>query len=140
MRTTALFVTVMGTALLVAAASPQDVKEESANRIKELKKERIAALKSVAELMTNLYQRGSGTIDDVFEAKLQALNAEADAAETAQDRIKFYENIVDLSKQYEELAIASREAARGTHATVLKMKARRLEAEITLEQAKAAKR
>jgi hypothetical protein len=42
---------------------------------------------------------------------------------------------LDSLKEYEELAKATFEAARGTELNILKIKARRLEIEIILEQA-----
>ena len=45
--------------------------------------------------------------------------------------------MVDALKQYEALADSRRQHAQGTHAAVLKIKARRLEAEVRWEQAKA---
>lgn len=144
----ALILTVMAATLLIAHASPQDrVKlsrkeqiEESAKKVKELQKERIVTLKEMADLISRLSSRsvnGRASNEEVLEARLLVLKAELDAAEKESDRITIYKNIVDELKKYEKFADAQVKFARGTVATTLKFKARRLEAEIDLERAKA---
>jgi outer membrane protein TolC len=141
----ALILTVMAAALLMSPASPQakvnlsrkDQTEESAKKIKELQKERIATLKEMADAITRLFQSGHGSFDAVLEARLLLLKAELDAAEKEADRITLYKNFVDESRKIENLAEAKVKAGRGTQASVLKVKAMRLEAEINLERAKA---
>ena len=145
MRTPALILTVTAATLLMAPASPQagvnlsrrDQAEESARKVKELQKERIATLKQMADAIARLYQSGHGSPEEVYEARLLVLEAELDAAEKGSDRITLYKSIVDVSKQFENLAEERVKTGRGTLATALKFKARRLEAEINLERAKA---
>jgi outer membrane protein TolC len=145
MRMPALILTVMAATLLMSPASPQakvnlsrkDQTEESAKRVKELQKERIATLKQIVDQTTKGYERGSVSFEEVLEARLLVLNAELDAAEKESDRITLYKNTVDVLKEYENLAEARVKAGRGTQASALKVKARRLEAEINLERAKA---
>ncbi|HEY7328655.1 MAG TPA: hypothetical protein VH592_13505 [Gemmataceae bacterium] len=152
---TALILIVLAATLPMAPASPQDranpprkeqieelppVKaqvEVPAKTIKELQKERIATLKQMAEALTTLFQRGQVSFDDYLEAQLLVLKAELDAAEKEADRITVYKNTVDLLKQYEEIAKDRFQSARGPAHSVLKVRARRLEAEIDLERAKA---
>jgi outer membrane protein TolC len=147
MRMPALILTVMAAILLMAPASPQDrVKpsskeriEESAKKVKELQKERIATLMQMADVITKLYQQGTVSFEEVYEARLMVLKAELDAAEKESDRITLFKNFVDVSKKFENLAEERVKTGRGTQASVLKVKARRLEAEINLERAKAKK-
>ena len=144
MRRPALILTVMAATLLIAPASPQDgvhpsredQTEESARKIKGLQKERIATLKEMADLNTRLFQSGHASFEAALEARVLVFEAELDAAEKESDRITLYKNLVDVLKGYEELANQRVKAARGTEASVLKVKARRLEAEINLERAK----
>ena len=144
MRTPALILTVMAATLLMAPASPQarvnlsrkDQAEESAKKVKELQKERIATLKQMADQTTKLFQHGSVSFEELCEARLLVLKAELDAAEKESDRITLYKNIVDVLKGYEKFAEERLRTAGGTEAPILKAKARRLEAEIHLEQAK----
>ena len=146
MRMPALILTVMAAALLMSPASPQakvnlsrkDQTEESAKKIKELQKERIATLKQLADITTQMFQRGNvRSFEEVLEARLLVLDAELDAAEKESDRVTLYKNMVDVLKEYETIADRMVKIAKGTQASVLKVKARRLEAEINLERAKA---
>ncbi|MBP3956228.1 hypothetical protein J8F10_13140 [Gemmata sp. G18] len=114
----------------------KDKAEESAKKIKALQKERITALKDAAEQIAALFKSGRTTADEVYEARLMALRAELDAAEKGPERVALYKSMVDVLKEYETWAVAQHQAARATAATALKVKARRLESEIHLEQAK----
>ncbi|WP_161967349.1 hypothetical protein [Fimbriiglobus ruber] len=72
---------------------------------------------------------------DHLAARMSLLKAELDAAEKESDRIALYKKTLDALKKYEEVATARKAAARGTELSTLKVKARRLEIEISLEQA-----
>lgn len=117
-------------ALLVQAPDDADKK------VKELQKERIATLKAIADLNTRLFQSGRASFEAALEARVLVFEAELESAEKESDRSKLYENLVDVLKQYEEVAKQRAKTAQGTEAAVLKVKARRLDAEIHLEQAK----
>src|SRR5262249_37787331 len=71
------------------------------------------------------------------EGRLLLLNAELDAAEKGASRITRYKSIVDVLKEGEKFAEDAVRAGGGTDVRILKVKARRLEAEINLERAKA---
>jgi hypothetical protein len=117
--------------------SSKEQAEDSAKKIKELQKERIAICQQVTELLTKLYQKGRVEIDEVIEAHQQLTEAELDAAVKLSDRVAIYKKVIEQLKLNEELAVANYHAARGTMASVLKIRARRLKAEILVEQAKA---
>ncbi len=135
------------TALLPASpASPQavaadppakDQAEASAQKVKDLQKERIATLQELVDVLTKLAQASRVEVGEATQARVLLLRAELDAAEKGADRVALYEKAVDSLRKYEELARAQVAAGRATEAAVLKVKARRLEAEIELEQAKA---
>jgi hypothetical protein len=145
MRMLALILAVMVATLPVAPASsqdkanppPKDQAEESANKIKELQKERIVTLKQLADQTTKRFQSGAVSFEEVWEARLLVLKAELDAAERQSDRVPVYKKIVDMMKEYEVVAIRHVQNAQAPGSSVLKVKARRLEAEIDLERAKA---
>jgi hypothetical protein len=145
MRMPSLILTVLAAALLMAPAIPQDrVKpspkervEESAKKVKELQKERIATLKQMVDADIRLEGRGIIPFDEVVEARLLLLNAELDAAEKESDRVTLYKNIVDELKKYETYAERRVKLAQVATVSVLKARARRLEAEINWERAKA---
>ena len=144
MRGLALILTVAVAMLPMPPASAQDKgeasssqeTEKSTDKVKELQQERIATLKAVAEMETLLYQRSKTSLEDVHEAKVLVCEAELDAAEKESDRITVLQNLVEVLKQYEELAKVRKQNAQGTEAAVLKAKARRLQAEIRLKQAR----
>lgn len=143
MKMAATFLTAVAAILSVAPASPQDgvnprAKEQieaSAQRIKDLQKERIAVLERVVEQLNALAQRAQAEPGEVMEATLLLFQARLDAAEKMADRVTLYKNLANLLKQYEEAAHQRAQAARGTEAALLKIRAKRLEAEIHLEQA-----
>lgn len=144
MKTPALIVVVMAVALVVSAANSQEAGKNPADasaKIKELQIERIGILRDLAEFSTPLLKRGTYTFDEACEAKSLLLNAEIEVAEIDAARIKLYEEFVESMNLYEEIARARKEGARGTEADVIKVKARRLEAQIAMERvrAKAAK-
>ena len=144
MRKPALILAVMAATLLMAPASPQDKvnpprkdkTEESAKKIKELQRERIATLKQMVDVNSRLREKRLASFEEVAEARLLLLNAELDAAEKESSRITLYKSIVDVLKEGEKFA-ENVVTTGGTPVRMLKVKARRLEAEINLERAKA---
>ena len=117
--------------------SPKERVEESAKKVKELQKERIATLKQMVDVNSRLQERGIASFEEVAEAKLLLLNAELDAAEKESSRITIYKSIVDVLKGGEKFAEDAVRTAGGPQVRILQVKARRLEAEINLERAKA---
>jgi outer membrane protein TolC len=71
-----------------------------------------------------------------LEASILLFKAELETAEKGSDRISLYKKIVDSLNQYEELAKVQLGVGKVTTGDVLKIKARRLEFEIQLEQEK----
>jgi hypothetical protein len=125
-------------ALLVVSADSLTARiDESTAKIKELQKERIATLRELVTLSTKLYQSARASYDEALDAQVQLLKAELDAADKASDRVALYNDFVATMKGYEKLAAAQKEAGRGTSAAILKFRAKRLEAEIQLERARA---
>ena len=138
MRTLALILTVVVAALTAATAHSQDKDktEEPAKKIKGLQKERIAALKELADVTTKMFESGRASPTEALDARLSLLQAELDASEKSSERVALYQKTVDALKEYEKGAEAQREAGRGTRVAVLKVRAKRLEVEVHLEQAK----
>lgn len=137
MRISALIVA----ASLMTAASAQEtpVKEQieaSAKKVKELQKKRIATLVDLVEQTAAAFQRAQASYEEVLEAQMLLLKARLDVAEKESERITLYEQTVAALKRCEELANARVQAGRGSHTAILKFRARRLEVEILLEQAK----
>ena len=110
--------------------------QEPGKKVKELQRERLAALEELTDQLTRLYQNARVDIDELLEARVQLFQARLDSAEKQSDRLTLYKNLVEELKQFEKIAQSRVEAAQGSVASVLKVKARRLEAEIHLEEAK----
>jgi hypothetical protein len=145
MRKLAMILAVMASTVLMAPASPQDKvnpprkdkTEESAKKIKDLQRERIATLKQLVDVNSKLREKRQVSYEDVVEARLLLLNAELDAAEKESSRITLYKRMVDVLKDGERFAENAVRIEGGPPVRILKVKARRLEAEINLERVKA---
>jgi hypothetical protein len=148
MKMPALILVAAAASLSAAPASPKDgasppTKEQikaSEQKIAELQKKRIAILKDQVDDVTQVVAlpRASGDyFGEAVEGTLLLLQAELGAAEKEADRISLYKKAAGSLKKYEELANDQVKAGNTAGATVLKIKARRLELEIRLEQAKA---
>lgn len=142
MKMLSLILTVTTAGLLAVLARAQDEANPpgkgegaAAARVKELQRERIDCLKALAEVADKLAVSARGSIEDALDAKLLLLQTEVDAARTESDRVALYRACVNTLKEYEQLADARKQAALGSEATKLRVKARRLEVEIRLQQA-----
>jgi membrane fusion protein (multidrug efflux system) len=145
MRVFALILVVAAGTLLLTSGSAQDGgsqpgKQEGqkpADKVAELQRERIATLKTMAEVEASLYKSGKTAPDAALEARVLVCEAEFDAAEQGADRVTALKGLIAVLTELEETAKASKVAAEGTEAAVLKVKARRLAAEIRLERLQA---
>lgn len=118
--------------------APAFTKEQtdSVKKVKEIQKERIATLKKAAEVSLALAQRDRLEVWEAVEDRVALLKAELEVAETEADLVTLYKKTLDDLKVYEAVAKARLEAARGSELALHKVKAKRLETEIALEQAK----
>lgn len=127
--------------VLMATAGAQSTSgepsSESKTKIAALRKERIAALKELSATSMKLAQASRIEMSEVLDDQAALLKAELEVAGTDADRIALYKASIDNLKTLEEMARAQLNAGRGTMHSVLKVKARRLEVEIQLEQTKA---
>ncbi|HEX4130244.1 MAG TPA: hypothetical protein VHZ24_09385 [Pirellulales bacterium] len=145
MKMFALILTVIAATLPLDVARAQNAVnpsrqqqiEDCAKKCKELQEQRIDVLETLVNINTVLFQSARVQFDEVYEAQSLLLEAKLDVAEKESDRIALYGKMVELLKQYEQWAEARAQRAEETQVPVLKIKARRLEAEIRLEQAKA---
>jgi outer membrane protein TolC len=145
MKMPALILVVAATLLSAGPASSQDgvnppAKEQikaSEQKIKELQKERLAALKKTVDIFTKLIRAGRDDFEDSSETRLLLLQAELGAVENEADQIALYKKAIDSLKEYEASANNQVNTGRSSATTVLRIKARRLELEIQLGQAKA---
>jgi hypothetical protein len=145
MKMSALVLTVIAATLQLVPASAQDAAnpsrqqqiEDSVKKCKELQQQRIAVLETLVETNMAMFRSARIEFDEVVEAQSLLIEAQLDAAEKESERIALYKNMVELLKQDEQYAATRVQRGEGTRAPVLKITARRLEAEIRLEQAKA---
>jgi hypothetical protein len=117
-------------------ASSKENPEASAGKIKELQQERIATLKTMIDVGSKLFTIGHLQTRELAEMRMTLLKAEVEAAEKEADRIPLYQEAVETLKGYEAIAKAAKEAAKGTELDKLAIKAKRLEVETWLEQAR----
>jgi hypothetical protein len=147
MRTPVLILAVIAATLTASAihaqerATPasEDQTDESAKRIKEQRKERVAVLKQQVEGLTTLFKDGRARVssEEVLGAMRLLIEAELEVAETDAERVDRYKRLVAVLRDHEKVAETQVRAARGLTTSVLKVKASRLQAEIYLEQAQA---
>ena len=128
-------------ALLMAAAvaqekTPREQPGASAARVNDLRKERIAALHEAADVSLKLAQNARVEVREALDDRVALLTAELDAAGEESGRAAPRKRALDALKAMEELAQARAAHGRGTQLDVLRVKARRLEVEMQVEQAK----
>jgi hypothetical protein len=116
--------------------SPNDKIDVSTRKVNELQKERIALLKSAADLSMNLAKNARIEMSQALEDRMTLLEAELESAETDPQRVSLYNNTLDSLKKLEEFAKLQFEAARGSELNLNRIKARRLKVEILLERVK----
>jgi outer membrane protein TolC len=124
------------TLILAALLAGSQDNPPADNKVKDLQKERVTVLTELVEQANTGFRTGRSSYEEVLEAQVQLLNARLDLAEKAADRVALYEGTVAVLKSYEEVAKGRVESGRGTAAAALRIRARRLEVEIRLEQAK----
>src|SRR5690349_8651566 len=102
MRIASLILAVAACTLLLLSTGAQEGKPESqkpvdkANKVEQLQQERIAALKTVVEVETELYKSGNASPEAVQEARIVVCEAEVDAAENEADRVAALKSLVEL--------------------------------------------
>jgi len=121
-----------------AAPAPKDRADEPSQAVKDLQKERIAVLKEQAETLITMFKNAHIPPDKMWVALRLLTEAELEAAGTDKERIELHKRLVTLWRQSEKWGQARVNAGRGNATAVLQPMAKRLEAEIRLEQAKIA--
>jgi outer membrane protein TolC len=117
---------------------PLAAAEQKDGKVKELLKERLATLKTLADLTVNDYKAGRVSFDRVHQAMRAVLDAELELCESAKERVTILEQAVKLAKEFETVAEAQFRIGKVTQSDVLLAKVNRLDTEIALERAKAA--
>ena len=144
MRAPALALVVVVALPGLAPAGPQDKvppprKEpaDSAQKVKDLQKERVATLKHLVDANLALFTSGRLDFNEVADSQMLLLQAVLELAEKGSERIELYKGALEVLKNHEKNAQNRLDAGRGSQSTLLRVKAKRLEIEIALEQEKA---
>ena len=110
--------------------------ENPPDKIKELQKQRAAALHDARDFVTDMFETGQATLDEVLSANLTALDADVDLAESQEQRIKLLGDALTQAREFEETISKLFQSKEANRLDVLKATARRLEREISLERAR----
>ncbi|HEV3143994.1 MAG TPA: hypothetical protein VGZ47_08935 [Gemmataceae bacterium] len=110
----------------------------SESKIKDLQKERLAALRDMARLVGERFKNGSGTLEELREANRLVFRAELDLCGSDKERVEVLEKQLAEAKNLERSAdqLVKLGGQLRTSSALL-AKADRLQAEIDLERAKA---
>jgi hypothetical protein len=141
-RTASSFLLVLAVSAGLSLGSPRAGAQEPARaeaasaKLKELQKERLAILREMVKQAAEAFRSGRASYDDVGDASRMVLQAELEQCDTDQERIAVLEKLVAEAKALEERATQIAKTGQGTFRTVLKARADRLQAEITLERVK----
>jgi outer membrane protein TolC len=125
-------------ALVVACTLPAGLRaaDKKDAKLKELLKERLATLGTLAKVATAEYQTGRGSFDRLHQVKQALLKAELEMCASDKERIKVLEEFVAQAKAYEKTAVQRYKSGVGSQSDTLMATAARLEAEIALERVK----
>ena len=132
-------VAALGTAWAATADDKKEAKPPQSDPVKALLKERLAALRKIYDLSQQAFKGGSLPLDQVLSAHLALLNGRLDLCETNAERIKAYEEMVQVAEELSKSVRTRAEAKQLTALDALKAEAQLLDVRIGLEQAKAAK-
>jgi outer membrane protein TolC len=109
----------------------QLIKNDAAE-LKELQKERIAALTLLVKIVTNQYRTGTADFHQVAQAQHELLDAKLDSAGSAEERIALLEEQLKLANEAMKVAEGRFNAGRVSQCDVLRAKAFCLEVKIKL--------
>lgn len=124
-------------AFLVGAVGAPTAAAEQPDKVKELRGERIAVLKEIVEVTEKTYKGGQVTFDQVAKARLDLLQAQLDASESKEDRIRLLGGMVEHAELLEKTVTKLFEAKQVGRVDALKAQAFVLETKIALELARA---
>ena len=115
-----------------------EARTASSGKLRELREERYETLKTVVEAEKRLVEIGQGSPRELAKATTAMLRAEADLRPAGSERIEIHEKIVTTLRECERLI--AREADRGlvSSADVMKVRLRRLKAQMKIEKMKLA--
>jgi hypothetical protein len=118
------------------AAAPVHAQQSSDNKLKDLLKDRHAALEAVAKATREGYESGAVSLEDMYQSQMAVLKGELDAADGQKDRVSILERMVKMAQEQEKGIAAGLEMGISTETSALRSRVARIEAEIALERAR----
>ena len=118
------------------AAVPVHAQQSTDNKLKQLLKDRHAALEAVAKATREGYESGAVSMEDMYHSQMAVLQGELDATDVQKDRIDILERMVKMAGEQEKGIAAGLEMGISTETSALRSKVTRIEAEIALERAR----
>jgi hypothetical protein len=120
-----------------AAAGPA-TQPASPDRVRELMTQRRDLLRQIVQSSEIRFQKGQGSAEELAEDVVAAFRAELDLAASQGERIRLHEQIVEKMRELESRAEKMWQNGRIVETAAMRARARRMEAEIALEQARLA--
>ncbi len=117
-------------------APPASAAERQDAKVAALLRERLAALREIADQAAKLYARGSASVAEVHDANEAVLLAELGLADSPTERIAAREKLVAEAKPHDEHVAHLVKTGASDPLMALKAKVHRLEAKIALEREK----
>jgi outer membrane protein TolC len=121
---------------LAAAPGPKDPPKANSERLRELQKERVEALKEQLDGQFERVKIGKDPAIQLLDAIRELYEAELEIADSREDRVAAMERAVKELKVIEEQMIALHKAGLQVKQGVAQTRAARLKAEIQLEKVK----
>lgn len=141
-----MFLATVFSAGLVAGASPMQpasvapvAEREKPDSIEELQKKRIAVLKEILDITEKSFKSGQTSFDRVGKARLVLLQAQLDASQTKEERIRLLGEMVKHAETMEAAVKRLVEAGQAGAVEALNATATALQTKIAFEKAKVAK-
>jgi|SRR5262245_22549025 len=106
------------------------------DKLRALQRERVETLSKLASYLEESYKSGATGLEQLLEARQRVAKAELALCQTNAERIAVRERVVQETKEYESRISGTVEVGGKPVGELLKAKARRLKAEIALEQEK----
>jgi hypothetical protein len=125
-----------GMRAIVLLKAPGVSSDKEADKLKQLRQERLATLRELVEQTQREYQAGKASFDQLHQATQALLHAELELCSSDKERIVVLEKILAQAKQHEETAVQRYKSGNVTASDALRAKAARLEAEVALERTK----
>ena len=126
-----LAVVVLGFGLAAVAVDETD----KADKVKELREQRLAVLNEIHNFAASGFQSGEMGAEAVHRAKLDVLQAQLELAQGKRERVALFEQAISEGEKWEALVGKHVEAGEASRADLLRAKALVLSARIDLAKA-----